>query len=648
MKKPSLNRFWPKSILYISPPHRAKKFWLIGFPSAILCASTLLFWHSERTKPLAYRNPDNLQLIGPSPASNTMIPIGTPLTIPPWIAQQYHASGQADLYGDILNFMILNYGVSAPSLENKAKNTYYVPLTRYKKKSYDSDGYERRKRRRRARTASRRAKRETTKSPTVMVDVTKVTLATPAIVDLDKRTNEASPKIDLQPSASGGSDIKSPAEPTRPSPPQSNQSPGPGDTPPASSAVSSEMNSSGPTGDQPVKRNVSPPSPVVLVATEDIDTSHSLPVPAPKDPNDLYLFAVINENKIDETTADLAQPATVQATCDSIDSLTTAKAPCIDCVQEKESIVEDFLDILDKTTTRQIKSKNFPAVIDSFCENCEGKDVGSFFSYMEERAKQANVPKEILFAIMMRESNGDCNIVNDSSDSHGLFQLNPKNSTKLRACKKGELKGKNASDLKKACQGGAYRNSNYTSSVQYARTIKKEGKKIQIPAKPSFSKRPNLGSMICLENPYCNFEEALHLLTEEKWDIGNTGSANSSEPPSLEDKVGWADLSSDERNQWRNALIAYHGDYYHGKAKKAMRKAVGAEADLDDWELKRLFFIKQYLRLKRNRQPGLLNNIAYVESLAGRETKDGLANSSICQWERFRKQNPSPSCPQGG
>ena len=565
---PFLSRLWSKRALY-RPQHLAKIFWLISFLLAILCASWLIFLRSERTKPLAYRNPDNLQLVGPGAIPNTMIPMGTSLTIPHWLVHQYHTSGQTDLYGDILNFMVLNYGIPAPSVENKEKDTYYVPLTRYKKPSYDSDSYDRRSRRR-TRSKSRRVEKETTsRDTTFMVDVTKVTIATP-------------------PPPSGKAPALLEQEPDQ-----------------RTKGTSS-------TNDKPAEEHVEASHPVVFKTTEDIDTSQSPPVPPPKEPTDL------------------SKPATeVQATCDSVDGLTEGKGPCIDCVQEKESIVEDFLDILDITTTRQIKVKNFSTVINKFCEKCEGQDVGNFFSYMEERAKQANVPKEILFAIMMRESNGDCNIVNDTSDSHGLFQLNPKNSTRLRACKKGELKGKSTSQLKTACQGGTYRKASGYRSENHNTTV---------------SKRSNLGSMICLENPYCNFEEALHLLTEEKWSIGNRGSANSREPPSLDGKEGWADLSSDERNQWRNALIAYHGNYYHGKAKKAMRQAVGVEADLDDWELKRLFFIKQYLGLKQIRT-GLITNLAYVESLAGRETKDGLASSSICQWARFRKQNPSPSCP---
>ena len=151
--------------------------------------------------------------------------------------------------------------------------------------------------------------------------------------------------------------------------------------------------------------------------------------------------------------------------------------------------------------------------------------------------------------------------------------------------------------------------------------------------------------MVCLENPYCNFEEALHLLIKEKWPMVNKGKP----PPSLKGQGKWVDLSADERNQWRNALIAYHGDSYHRRAKKSMKKAMekelGITAPLDDWEQKRLWFIKQYLSQTDQQQKKLIYNLAYVESLAGREIKGGLAHSSICQWDRYQTENPNPSCP---
>ena len=510
------------------------------------------------------RKPDNWGVFGLPPT--TTLPVGTHLTIPPWIMQQFHTGGHANLYGDVLNFTLLNYGVAAPSRENTEKDTYYVPLSRYQKNDYKYDSYDK------IRISSNSRKRK----DSIMVDVTKIKI-------LDSKTPRPL-KPDPSPS-------KAPKEPKTTEEPSSQTT----------------LSNEGSEVAKPSPQAVTPPSDVVFVTTEEIDTKKAPPVP------------------VEKPLVDLSKPATAQATCDPAEFQTEAQEHCPKCV-EQPKVVQEFLNIVDTTTETFTKNKNFPAVIRGLCDRCEGINVSDFFSYMEERGTAESVPKEILFAIMMRESNGNCEVAGDGRKSHGLFQLNITNSTKLRSCKKGELRGKNHKQMKQACTNGNYRATNKYKKITHSQSL---------------SKRSNIGAMVCLQNPYCNFEEALHLLKDEKWGIGN------GEIDIPKSKTSWVDLNAEERNQWRNAIIAYNGDFYHQKAKQEMRQnlKLGANARLDDWELKRIFFIKQYLSGSQKIKKGLIHNLAYVESIAGRETEQGMVKSSICQWAQFRKNNKSMACP---
>ena len=771
-----------------------------SFTAGLLLASLVLWFCSAPSldPKTGFVNRSSADL-GVFMANNPLIPIGTPLTIPPWVMEQYISQGQEALYGDPLNFLILNYGVPAPVADNKQKDTYYVPLTRYKAKSdYDDyDHYERRRSRRTRRSNSRGSttgtSQKTDNSQTVMVDVNKITIAkpkkeasgaqpTPAVetqgaggaqpkstVETQKASGaQPTPAVKptTEPKGASGAQPKSTVEPSKPesqkagkaklkptvkpttepkvanearpknsaektvNPPtgrgavstsragsaseagavseagsarggQSASSPPPSSPPiesepkgsidpsakssPSEEATSATTSSQqegqrtqqvtgpqirdleivpqGQTDNQPASPQRPQPSldrlpPASEPKTE--STSQAEPAPQTEKPAQTRAIVFETTEEIDPSQAppvpektppvNLSQPSTAhQATCDQAEVQTEASAPCVDCTEnnigQSTKEITDFLNIVNSKTQTFARNKNFPAVIRGLCKKCEGMDVGDFFSYMEERAGQSDVPKEVLFAIMMQESNGNCVITGDNDGSYGLFQLNTKNSTKLRACKQGELKDKSPSQMKKACTGGQYRGTKKYNSVKHAHKDKDDN---LIPARPPFSKRPNIGDMVCLENPYCNFEEALHLLKVEKWDIGNKQSDGKTYPPHPpKGKKSWVDLNVDERNQWRNAIIAYNGNFYHNKAKRAMRKAlnIGDEAKLDNWELKRMFFIKHYLYRKSRSKGvmGLIDNLAYVESMTGRESK-GLAGSSICQWARFRKDNPAPSC----
>ena len=318
---------------------------------------------------------------------------------------------------------------------------------------------------------------------------------------------------------------------------------------------------------------------------------------------------------------------TYPATCDKMEEKTEASAPCTHCVQLNEkSDTKDFLNTVNIAVQSFNRAKDFPSIVGSFCKNCHGVNVNDFFQYIEERAKSENVPPSIMFAFILRESNGDCNAGGDMYKSYGLFQLNITNSTKLKPCADGELSGLNPQQMKDVCIKGEYKKQGYP---------KMKGQ--------------------CLNNPYCNFEEAFHLLKEEKWAI-----ANGNTPKPVE--TNWVEMSAEERNLWRDAIISYNGAGYLKSAEKRMKNH-GLSSQLDNWEIKRIFFVKSYLYNKsKHEQCGksgsredrrcrakynphnIIHNLAYVERITGRETKRGLVNSSMCQWIQFRKNNSNLSC----
>ena len=592
-----------------------------------------------------------------------ILPIGMPLVIPPWIMEQYHAGGHEAQYGDPLNFVLFNYGITALSADDEKKETYYIPLSRYTSRDFDSSdrGYSRR-----SRSSKGSSSKESIKDSTFMVDVTKIKIkkpvqgagTTPSGKDggsspktTDKPSNKKTSTAPDKGSEASGSQTKTPSGGTTLPAKDEDGSPLKDQDQDLTGSQITEDRKEGSTspsvaeteklardlvvtpqpqaqGQTTISTNNQEPEPtkpttsnIIFKTTDTIDLKNSPSVPEPKSNEELALNN---------------QPQIVQATCDQADSQTEAGSTCVDCAAGKamETKTKDFLNIVQRKTQEWDKGKNFASVITEFCNKCQGMvDVGDFFSYMEQRAGESHVPKEILFAIMMRESNGNCVVKGDGDNSYGLFQLNLKNSTKLRACKRDELKDKTHSQMKKACTGGAYRKKSKYKSGNFE----------------PVSQRPNIGAMICLENPYCNFEEALHLLKDEKWkSIGNK-KADGSFHPIPKGKKSWVDLTVEERNRWRNAIIAYNGDVYHLPAKRAMKQALGIDANLDNWELKRMFFIRRYLELKNKPEgwktaEGLVHNLAYVERITGREAQGGLANSSICKWAKFRKENPKPSC----
>ncbi|MDE0119063.1 MAG: hypothetical protein OXM55_03545 [Bdellovibrionales bacterium] len=540
---------------------------------------------------------------GRSPANfignpyNNIIPIGTQMMIPPWIMEQYLLSEQAALYGDALNFLIYNYGVSAPSASDKKKDTYYIPLTRYKKKyGFDVDYGD---------------DNDDSYQDTVMVDVTSLVPAQPG------SSSPSGPLV--PPPAPSSSESGALAPPPAPSSesealaPSPAPSPEPGAlAPPPAPSSESEAVTPPPAPFQSGTATQSTPDPstgLVLVTTKPVDPNSGPAVP---------------EYRPEE---DLSQPYT--ASCEKPEeesNQTEASLPCVDCVLKlTKGTTDQFLSDIENTVNRFNKGKSFSALIDTFCKNCHGVDIGDFVTYLEERARSENVPPAIMLALTLRESNGDCNAGGDGNSSFGLFQLNTKNSTCLKKCNSSSLRNMSANQMKSVCENGKHRQT-------YKR---KKGTCIS----------PSKDSKTCLNNPYCNFEEAFYLLKGEKWIIGNR---NNRQKPEVNN---WVDMSSEDRNKWRNAIIAYNGAAALRKAESAMRATeeqiqnelgMGRKPLLDNWEIKRMFFIKQYLNARYPRD--IIHNLAYVERITGREKQGGLANSSICQWIQFRIKNKKLSC----
>ena len=613
-----------------------------------------------------------------------IIPTGTQMMIPPWIMEQYLLSEQAVLYGDALNFLIHNYGVSAPSASDEDEDTYYIPLTRYKKKydyDFDYDTPE---------PDDSDDDDDESDLETVMVAVTSLNLdqtptdtgtttPQPGATTPQPETTTPQPEAGTQPQPETGTQPQPEAgiqpqpeagtqpQPRTTTPPATGTQPQPGITTPQPGTTTPPATTTPPPATTtPQPRTTTTPQPEtdtgpIFTTTEPTDTSKSPLVPEYRPEEDLSETHTASCEKSDEDA-----------------SQTEAALPCVDCALNlRQGKTNEFLSEVGAAVNHFNKGKKFSALIKKFCKSCR-VDIGDFMKYLERRAREKNVPPEIMLAIMLRESDGDCNAGGDSKKSQGLFQLNTGNSTCLQECNSNSLSNVSAEQMaeqmRSVCEDGKHRD------------IYKRHDRICVA-------RPDETSKICLNNPYCNFEESLNLLIDEKWGIGNKGKPE--KPPLMitdednPDKTklrNWTDMSDTERTKWRNAIIAYNGAGALKAAEKAilaneeqMKNALGMgrEPFLNNWEIKRMFFIKHHLNIKakfkkcdtkqypdantaaeveeektkckkiynpENGMTNLVHNLAYVERIAGREKKGDFANSSICQWIQFRKNNKNLSC----
>ena len=544
-----------------------------------------------------------------------VLPVGTQMVVPSWIMQQYQSSLQRRVYGNVLDYLIYNYSVSAP--DGSGESTYYIPLSISSYDYDDDDDYD---------------VSPIRKGDIYMVDVTKVKVTSSAPTPVEPPVEPPAGDSPVAPP------VKPPVEP-------------PAGDPPATSPVEPPLSAEGGEVEKPADSSQASEE-VQFTTTDLIDPSTAPPPPPPG-------------SKPKPDPDPLAERPPVS--CEESDAHTEADSPCVECAGLRETEVEPFLDALETKVDDSHGVKHFPGVIRDICSSCfskqsKSRDVKDFFKYIEDRASEEGVPSEVLFALVMRESNGNCKAGGDGGDSVGLFQLNTGNSTCLEGCKEGALEGVSANEMKIVCEKG-----------HYHKDYGEPG--IECPGTPSFS-----NPKICLNNPYCNFEEAFHLLKDQKWGMGNNGEQY--RPTSKK----WADLKAEERNKWRNAIVAYNGMWYmrHTKNPRSAERlmeaqwqnmsteerkkwlmtfvdvddvadvddvsAVNVESDkalrlwLDNWEFKRMFYMRQYLGSNPEVSEGALRNLAHVESITGREVSGGFAESAICQWVRFEEKNPNLSC----
>ena len=309
------------------------------------------------------------------------------------------------------------------------------------------------------------------------------------------------------------------------------------------------------------------------------------------------------------------------------DETTEAVASCTECHNNREKIMEGLQEVVHTVEEQEKQKRGFTTVLKNFCDTCQPVDIKDFIQYVNTRSREKNIPPEIFLSLMMQESNGKCNASNTTSGdkSFGLLQLNTKSvgSTCLQRCSGSLSHSSSAQSQRSACQNGNYRTRSNCNQ-------RKNGVCINCHS--------NNKPLVCLNNPYCNFEESLHLM-EEKWEIGND------EYTRKPRERNWLNMNPNERNLWRNAIISYNGAGYMKAAERQMNRS--EISTTDNWEKKRVYFIKQnWLAQNTSKQNRVIHNLAYMERVTGREIPCGGEHSIIVEWLTFLEENPSPDCSQ--
>ena len=282
----------------------------------------------------------------------------------------------------------------------------------------------------------------------------------------------------------------------------------------------------------------------------------------------------------------------------------------------------------------------FSAVISRFCRTCGKVLVNDFINYVEQRAKEENIPSGIFFAIMYKESSGDCNKRNTQKnveDSIGLFQMNQiGGSTKLKQCPKKKPPNIESKKMKAACYKGKY---------------KTKGNSI---CNPNYETDKFNKNQVCLNNPYCNFEEALSLLNC-KWftvhkdkcinpikEVKQVCVPNKTIPPMP--RKAWSNMNINEKDLWRQTLMAYNTITYLKEAKKELK----VTKKFRTWEIIRMYVHLLCLGNNEGRNPnkGACTNLNYVEKLAGWEREEIKGHSLIENWDQYRKNHKKIHCPK--
>ena len=516
-----------------------------------------------------------------------IVPAGTPLMTPPWMQQQYlqHIAVNQALLGNrsLLDFLIHNYSVAAPSSLDESEDTYYVPLLRSSYLDDEDSDYD---------------EDDDYSSLTEYFDVTNLSLdeeSDPNAPTFRTKQREDTQKNRAQIPEAALRKKPLPAKPPAP------------EVEPVEQPTTSEEKA-------PEESNPNDLSPIQTeesTATEPAEKLEDTP-------------AEESENKSTKESPKKDYESRGCHRSSQAEETTEAVSICTECSSNKTEIIRGLKKVVDTVKAQQRQKRGFGAVLKNFCSTCQPVDIEEFIQYVNDRAYTEKMPPAIFFSLMMQESNGKCDASNTSGgdNSFGLLQLNTNSagSTCLNRCSNANLSNTSSEELKNVCRNGTYR---------AGRNCKR--KKDNSCINCQNSNQP----LICLNNPYCNFEESLHLM-KEKWQIGNKRTSRPTE-------LHWLDMNSHERNLWRNAIISYNGAGYMKKAEGEMQKS--GVSNTDDWEQKRLYFIKKnWLNQSSNRQNQVIHNLAYVERITGREIPCGGENSIMVEWLKFIETNPSPSC----
>lgn len=221
---------------------------------------------------------------------------------------------------------------------------------------------------------------------------------------------------------------------------------------------------------------------------------------------------------------------------------------------------------------------------------------------LERVSAEQRIPEELLLSVMHLESGFRCHLgraEDDASHSVGLFQINTRSSN-IPRCSEPQLEV-----------------IRVTTNVKGLRD----------------------NELRCLENPLVNLEEAARLLRNKY------SAVNSRKQPA---SGSWETMTSGERDSWRLALAAYNGgEAYVYQAFfdiQDYNDRHGTQLDANDWETRRVFFLRrtldrdtqeayfsQEMRYKRAFK-NILINMAYVESMVGREDAKIPLRPLIAQW----------------
>ena len=217
---------------------------------------------------------------------------------------------------------------------------------------------------------------------------------------------------------------------------------------------------------------------------------------------------------------------------------------------------------------------------------------GGFEKFFKDtlcKSEKQGVPVELMMAMMSIESVGDCTV---GKDDVGLWQIN----NPQHQCKPGFKAG-------------------------------------TVENKDCLRKIPN------------NLNKSFEILK----DFYKAGNGKNLKPPAK----NWLDMSSEERNEFRRAVVGYNGGYgllQHLKAAKdSNRKDLFSyKDDKSTWEEIRAFYFSHYLRPSsyspKKRSLTLdSSNIAHVEAVLGREVKNSVPGI-IEIWAQYKinflKKNP--------